>query len=110
MGGGEIILKAVAPSKTGEGGVGAVIFDFNAGFGQDSVVMACGGASVVHMIERNPIVGLLLDDAMRRLELVSSVDIERDDLYDTETILKARVLSEKLVLYQGDSIEFSRKV
>eukprot|EP00551_Chaetoceros_affinis_P007702 CAMPEP_0203667820 /NCGR_PEP_ID=MMETSP0090-20130426/4573_1 /ASSEMBLY_ACC=CAM_ASM_001088 /TAXON_ID=426623 /ORGANISM="Chaetoceros affinis, Strain CCMP159" /LENGTH=452 /DNA_ID=CAMNT_0050532089 /DNA_START=80 /DNA_END=1438 /DNA_ORIENTATION=+ len=112
--GGEIVLKAVAPSKTGGDGIGAVVFDFNAGFGQDSIIMASGGASMVHMIERDPIVGLLLDDAMRRLKLVSSIDIdiERDDLYkyDKEAILEARELCEKLVLHQSDSIEFSRKV
>ncbi len=109
--GSESLLKAVAPSRTGEDGIGAVIFDFNAGFGQDSVIMACGGASVVHMIERDPIVGLLLNDAMRRLKLVSSIDIEQDYLLsNAETILQARELCDRLVLHQCDSIEFSKKV
>ena len=110
--GGESLLKAVAPMKLGNNGNGANIFDFNTGFGQDSIVMAMGGASRVYMIERDPIVGLLLADAMRRLELISHLD-EEDDCIDrskNDVISNAKILSAKLELHQCDSVEFSKSI
>merc|ERR1712038_1954327 len=76
QGGNELLLKATAPRKLGKGqdsiaGSGATIMDLTAGFGQDSMMMALGGASKVPMVERDPIVSLLLDDALRRLKLLS---------------------------------------
>lgn len=108
--GSESLLKAVAPYKLGDDGNGAVIFDLNAGFGQDSVVMALGGASRVHMVERDPIVGLLLADAMRRLELISCLDIDTDNFQNELEISRARDLFQKVLLYQYDSVEFAKSV
>ena len=105
--GGEKLLKAVAPMKLGEGGNGAVVFDLNAGFGQDSILMAGGGASKVHMVERHPIVGLLLSDAMRRLGLVASLDSSDSN---SDDVSRARDLHQKLLLHQCDSVEFSKSI
>jgi len=105
----EGLLKAVAPSKLGDGnGNGAVVFDLTAGFGQDSIILAMGGASKVYMVERDPVVGVLLKDAMRRLELVSSLDNNPND--DDEGIKRAKILHDKLELHQGDGINFAKIV
>ena len=110
--GSESLLKAVSPFKLGDDGNGAIVFDFNAGFGQDSIIMALGGARKVHMVERDPIVGLLLADAMRRLELISCLEVDKDDIQNVHEseILRARDLFQKLSLYQYDSIEFAKSV
>jgi 16S rRNA G966 N2-methylase RsmD len=73
--------------------------------------MALGGASRVHMVERDPIVGLLLSDAMRRLELVSSLDIiDENDNNNYQEITRAKNLFNTLVLHQDDSVAFSKAV
>jgi 16S rRNA (guanine1516-N2)-methyltransferase len=75
----DLLIQAVAPRK-GSIGIssdnngnrdGAIIYDLTAGLGQDSLFLAMNGAKHVHMVERNPIVGALLQDAMRRLQLIS---------------------------------------
>jgi 16S rRNA (guanine1516-N2)-methyltransferase len=74
----DLLIQAVAPRKgsisISDNGHrdGAVIYDLTAGLGQDSLFLAMNGAKHVHMVERNPIVGALLQDAMRRLQLISS--------------------------------------
>ena len=63
-----------------------VIYDITAGFGQDSLLIAhsliknkknsnsspAGNTGYVHMIERNPIIATLLQDALRRLRLIAA--------------------------------------
>lgn len=61
--GSDMLVKAVGPRKV-EGG--ASILDLTAGFGQDSLLLHQNGASQVCMVERDPIVATLLQDAMRR--------------------------------------------
>ena len=80
----DLLVQAVAPNKGSaitnnddsdnarSKRVGAIIFDCTAGFGQDSLVLAMNGANHVHMIERNPIVAALLQDALRRLKFIST--------------------------------------
>ena len=72
----DLLIKAVTPRKALNSGKGdrdgAIIYDLTAGFGQDALLLAINGASHVHMVERHPIVAALLQDAMRRLELISS--------------------------------------
>ncbi len=61
----DLLVKAVAPARCPGG---AVVWDLTAGLGQDSLVLAKNGAKQVTMVERNPIVAALLEDAMRRLK------------------------------------------
>jgi 16S rRNA (guanine1516-N2)-methyltransferase len=67
----DLLLKAV------NGVQDSVVYDFTAGLGQDSRLMALAGAARVHMIERDPIVAALLEDALRRL-LVLSEKVENN--------------------------------
>lgn len=60
----DLLLQAVAPQRV-QGG--AVVYDLTAGWGQDSLLLAMGGASRVCMVERDPIVASLLGDALRRV-------------------------------------------
>lgn len=71
------------------------VLDLTAGFGQDSLILALNGASNVCMVERDPIVYALLDDAIRRMNLLSSENNE-----------VAKFLSARLSLRPGDSTKF----
>ena len=78
--GSDLLVKAVAPGKIRSSNRnGAVVYDLTAGFGQDSLILAQNGASHVHMIERDPIVAALLQDALDRLKLISQSDDSRQD-------------------------------
>jgi 16S rRNA (guanine1516-N2)-methyltransferase len=92
----DLLLKAVGPFK---GGKGLKICDLTAGFGQDSIILAKGGASSVLMVERDPVVALLLQDALRRLSLLA-------DTGDPTAI----ELNNKLSLEMGDGIEVARRL
>jgi len=102
--GGEMLLKAVAPKKVGEG----IVYDFTAGFGQDSAIMALGGASLVYMVERDPIISTLLEDAMRRVKMVAQLQDDENSDSD-EVILRAKQLDAKLkFIPQKDGIDIAR--
>lgn len=74
----DLLVKAVGAGKVRSNSRhGAVVYDLTAGFGQDSLILAQNGASHVHMIERNPIVATLLQDALDRLKLLSRSDDAR---------------------------------
>ncbi len=62
--GGEMLVKAL-----GGGAARQTVWDLTAGWGRDAWVLAMHGYRV-HMIERNPIVVALLDDALSRAEQV----------------------------------------
>jgi len=68
----DLLIKAVAPRK-GEFDQddGAIVYDLTAGFGQDSLLICKAGAKHVHMVERDPTVAALLEDALRRTRLLS---------------------------------------
>jgi 16S rRNA (guanine1516-N2)-methyltransferase len=65
----DLLTKAIAPRKGFE--QGAIVYDLMAGMGQDSLLIANAGAKRVHMVERDPIVAALLEDALRRLHVLS---------------------------------------
>ena len=80
-------------------GGGAVIYDLTAGWGQDSLLMAHhAGARRVHMVERDPIVAILLEDAVRRLAVLAGA---ADDPVTKEI---ATTLSNCLSLECGDAV------
>ncbi|MDY7220362.1 class I SAM-dependent methyltransferase [Denitrificimonas sp. JX-1] len=86
-GSGQMIAKAVGIQS----GVRPNILDATAGLGRDAFVLACLGCQV-QMIERNPIVAVLLQDGLRRARL--DMDI-------------ARVV-QRMPLLIGDAIELMR--
>ncbi len=104
----ELLLKAVAPGKYGKDVSdslndvvdGAIVCDLTAGFGQDSMILASGKTSQVHMVERDPIVALLLSDAMRRLDLIAE-NVQNDD--------RANTLVKKLSLHKDEAVAFCKK-
>lgn len=98
---GELLMKAVSPGKYGNDRGGSVIYDLTAGFGQDSMILASGKTAEIHMVERDPIVSMLLYDAMRRLELIANIDVERNTI--------ASELRRKLKLYKEDSVTFCKR-
>jgi len=74
-GGEDLLVKAAGPRKGVFAEEGAIVYDLTAGFGQDALLLANAGAAKVVMFERNPIVGALLQDALRRLgSLANSLD------------------------------------
>lgn len=90
----DLLLQAVKGVKD------AVIYDLTAGLGQDSLLMACAGAGRVHMIERDPIVATLLQDALRRLQVLSEAAESDLDTKDT-----ASKLLDCMSLQCGDAVE-----
>ena len=69
----DLLVKAVSPKRaSSDGRDGAIVYDLTAGFGQDSLVLALGRASEVYMVERDPVVGALLEDALRRIECLAA--------------------------------------
>ena len=94
----DLLVKAVGAGKVRSNSrQGAVVYDLTAGFGQDSLILAQNGASHVHMIERNPIVATLLQDALDRLELLSRSDDARQ--------AKALKLVSRISLQVGDGAQ-----
>ena len=84
----EMILKAAIP----KGVDNLVVYDLTAGFGRDSAIMASSSAvKKVVMVERDPIVSILLWDALRRL-------IKSDNMSHLE-----HTLAEKLEMVCDDS-------
>jgi 16S rRNA (guanine1516-N2)-methyltransferase len=88
----DLLLQAVAPKK-------AVVYDMTAGWGQDSLQLALGGAQKVHMVERDPIVACLLQDALRRVNLIAQSTIT------SPWQERATKLSQILTMQKGDSRE-----
>ena len=100
----DLLIKAVSPSKSGQGTKGAVVYDLTAGFGQDSLLMLQGGAAHVHMVERDPIVAALLFDGLRRLRLIAA----NGDSSDLQT-QRAIDLSDRLTLEETrDAVEVAK--
>jgi 16S rRNA (guanine1516-N2)-methyltransferase len=96
--GSDLLVKAVGPKRVAspKNARGAIVCDLTAGLGQDSLVLALSGAAHVHMVERDPIVAALLEDALRRLRLLSMAS----DLGSQAGL--ALALSERLTLHVGD--------
>ena len=87
-----------------------IVYDLTAGFGQDSLVMALSGyADKVVMVERDPIVAALLEDALRRIDLLaSSLNDDDDDVDDDDIVKVASKLSKCLSLVVGESTKLFR--
>jgi 16S rRNA G966 N2-methylase RsmD len=86
----DLLTKAVAPRKGIDSNSGATVYDLTAGLGQDSLLIANAGAKMVHMVERDPIVAALLEDALRRLRILSDCD-DNDDTRRVATDLSSRL-------------------
>eukprot|EP00559_Dactyliosolen_fragilissimus_P004335 CAMPEP_0184869184 /NCGR_PEP_ID=MMETSP0580-20130426/33255_1 /TAXON_ID=1118495 /ORGANISM="Dactyliosolen fragilissimus" /LENGTH=528 /DNA_ID=CAMNT_0027370507 /DNA_START=350 /DNA_END=1933 /DNA_ORIENTATION=+ len=137
----EMLLRAVTPSKLGNtnvnarkgngvrAGDGAKIYDLTAGYGQDGAILALGGASSVHLVERNPIVAALLRDALRRLSIFafgndthrhdkdqgesSNHDNYNNDHKDDDHAYEknlAAELARKLTLVEGDGLDLTKSM
>jgi len=101
-------LKAVSPTKKNGG---AIVCDLTAGLGRDSAIIALGGAQVVHMVERDPVVAMALEAALRRNTLVKeAATIDYYDLNNFNEIVKIRSkeLSTKLILHVGEGVDFCK--
>lgn len=94
----DMLTKAVSPRKGFPNG-GAVVYDLTAGLGQDSLLIANAGAKRVHMVERDPIVATLLEDALRRLILIS------EQSNDDTTRSSAATISNCLSMECGDGTQ-----
>ena len=95
----DLLIKAASPNDK-------IVYDLTAGFGQDSLLMAQGGATRVVMVERDPIVAALLSDALRRLKLIAS----HGDIADRQT-QRARDLVEKIALENArDAREVAKSI
>lgn len=104
---GEMLLKASGVNKLTD----AIIYDLTAGFAQDSMIFASSdNVKEVHMVERDPIVGLLLSDALRRLELVSMLDETKVTDVDMDLIHRAKRLKDKLKLHKMDGKELATQL
>jgi 16S rRNA (guanine1516-N2)-methyltransferase len=79
------------------------VLDLTAGFGQDSLVLVKAVARQVTMVERDPIIHMLLDDARRRLELIIAYCST-----PTRRNLAAELLT-KLHLTQGEGMEVAKE-
>ena len=134
--GGELLIKALGLNKMisdnnrqqrQQTQQPIVIYDLTAGFGRDSLVILSyilsltsettndGGVvppmARLHMMERNPIVGLLLTDAVRRLHLLATDAGGRRQCDDNDEIQKkktdlvtlARRMVQCLSMEVGDS-------
>jgi 16S rRNA (guanine1516-N2)-methyltransferase len=95
----DLLIQAVAPTKGGEA---KVVYDLTAGWGQDSLLIANSGAKQVHMIERDPIVAFLLEDALRRLRLIS-------ESINDPAKEQAKRLSRCLSLEVGEGIQIAMR-
>jgi 16S rRNA G966 N2-methylase RsmD len=87
----DLLTKAVAPRKGTDNNSGATVYDLTAGLGQDSLLIANAGAKMVHMVERDPIVAALLEDALRRLRILSDSDDNDADTRRVATDLSSRL-------------------
>jgi 16S rRNA (guanine1516-N2)-methyltransferase len=87
----DLLTKAVAPRKGTDNNSGATVYDLTAGLGQDSLLIANAGAKMVHMVERDPIVAALLEDALRRLRILSDCDDNDADTRRVATDLSNRL-------------------
>ncbi|KAL3908314.1 MAG: hypothetical protein SGILL_008528, partial [Bacillariaceae sp.] len=108
----DLLVKAVQPRKriSGDNHDGCVICDLTAGFGQDSLILAMNGAKHVHMVERHPVVFALLEDALRRLDLIATSILPENSTGDAkEQHERAKFLVGKLSLSKADSKEWLSK-
>ena len=102
--GGELLLKATSLGRN----KGSTVCDLTAGLASDSCIMAAGGAASVLMVERDPIVAVLLKDAFRRMDLIAKNDLSSDK-GDEELILRAKDLSKILYFEENDAVSVAQR-
>ena len=101
----DLLLKAVAPGKGCPVDGATTVYDLTAGFGQDSLLIASDDAvKSVHMVERDPIVAALLEDALRRLRVLSR------DCSDDTVRGRATKLAHCLHLIKGDGCVVAKEL
>ena len=100
-----------------------VVFDTTAGFGQDTLLIAHNmiknskknhnNVGRVHMIERNPIIASLLQDALRRLHLIASTTSVNDKNVNEDhytDVIFAQQLYQCLSLESNDGFNVLRNI
>lgn len=97
--GGELLIKATSLGKNKD----STVCDLTAGLASDSCIMASGGAASVLLVEKDPIVAVLLQDAFRRMEMIAKSDLDGVNS-DKELISRATDLSNKLSFEENDAI------
>ena len=102
--GGELLLKATSLGRN----KGSTVCDLTAGLASDSCIMAAGGAASVNMVERDPIVAVLLKDAFRRMDLIAKNDL-LSNKGDEELIVRAKDLSNKLSFEENDAVSVAQR-
>lgn len=103
----DLLLKACRFKTTASTGDGIVIWDLTAGFGQDAFLLAQQTwVRQVVMVERNPIIALLLQDALRRLDMLSSLV---DGSWTSDVAMRAEALKDKLSLRVGDGVSVAQE-
>ena len=105
----ELLLKAIIPGKSPKDiNTGLFVYDLTTGFAQDSMIMALSNKiTKVVMIERDPIVSVLLQDAMRRLQDIASISNSDESCPDVQ---KAKLLLCKIELFKGDSSDLQNLI
>ena len=97
--GGELLIKATSLGKNKD----STVCDLTAGLASDSCIMASGGAASVLLVEKDPIVAVLLQDAFRRMEMIAKSDLDSVSS-DKELITRATDLSNKLSFEEDDAL------
>ena len=89
---GEMLIKA-AKIKNAEGAL--TLLDATAGFAEDSLLLAAAGFNV-SLYEYDPVIGALLEDALKRAEDVPELTdiVERMTLYKEDSIRAMREMKE----------------
>ena len=117
-GGGELLIKALGGKKIlSEKDTPLIIYDLTAGLARDSLVILSsflanndGGNLRLHMVERDPMVALLLMDAMRRLNLLADGATDDDAAATSSNHVTekdsntARQISQCLSMEEGDGV------
>ena len=95
----DLLLQALAPQRI-QGG--AVLYDLTAGWAQDSLLLATTrGVSQVVMVERDPIVACMLQDALRRVTCIAQLLLPTTSTGAWKQ--RAVTLQDKLHLCVGDA-------
>jgi 16S rRNA (guanine1516-N2)-methyltransferase len=79
----ELLAKAVGLGKSDKVGKVLRILDATAGFGSDAYILAALGGEVT-MLERSPVISVLLEDGLARLRQASKLIVDRMSLINTD--------------------------
>ena len=99
----DLLLQAV------KGYSNAVVADWTAGWGQDAWLLARAGAARVHMIEQDPVVAALLEDALRRLQVLAECAESGPPTSSLSGTTTATRLWNCLSLECGDAVDIAQR-